>query len=391
MIRVLQAYLKRPSTIVGIVTAVMFQVIFAVVWMTAYDGVTGADRLKQLEVGIVVSDQTAGRAIAAKLARELPVSTQLIATKPEAEQLLNERKLQMVITIPEGYSNSLKNPDRTAAIQYSINESNPALTGNLMQAIAAQVTATVNKEAVSQGLQAALVQAKLPDEQSATKAKSLSERVTSEFVKTNVVRGMNNQMAPMMLLLASYVGTMIMSMNIAQSSMALAAAGIGRWRLFAARNTINAVAAIFISLIGSSLLIILGGQAEHGFLMLWGFQSLFVLSFILLSQLFLLLFGMGGMLMNILLLSIQLVTSGAMMPRELLSAFYLRLGESLPAYYAVEGSMDLLFGGTGVSAASMSLLTFIVLSAGFGVLVVGLRKDRMQQLVHKSGGPQFNS
>ncbi|KEQ21824.1 YhgE/Pip domain-containing protein, partial [Paenibacillus tyrfis] len=291
MVYALQAYLKKPSTIVGIVTAVMFQIIFAVVWMTAYDGITGADRLKQLEVGIVVSDQAAGQAIAGKLAGELPVRTRLIATQPEAEQLLNERKLQMVVTIPEGYSDSLKDRNRTASIRYSINESNPALTGNLMRAIAAQVTATVNKEAVGQGLQAALAQAKLPDEQPAAAAKSLSERVTSEFANMNAVRGMNNQMAPMMLLLASYVGTMIMSMNMTQSSMALAVAGIGRWRSFAARNLINAAAAVFVSLVGSSLLIMLGGQAEHGFLMLWGFQSLFVLSFILLSQLCLLLFG----------------------------------------------------------------------------------------------------
>ncbi|WP_157738012.1 hypothetical protein [Aneurinibacillus soli] len=48
--------MKRRSTIVGIVTAVMFQVIFAVAWMTDYDGVTGADRLKQLEVGIVITE-----------------------------------------------------------------------------------------------------------------------------------------------------------------------------------------------------------------------------------------------------------------------------------------------------------------------------------------------
>ncbi|KEQ21566.1 hypothetical protein ET33_37050, partial [Paenibacillus tyrfis] len=82
----------------------------------------------------------------------------------------------------------------------------------------------------------------------------------------------------------------------------------------------------------------------------------------------LLLFGMSGMLMNILLLSVQLVTSGAMMPRELLSAFYLRLGESLPAFYAVEGSMDILFGGTGTGASAVSLLAFIVLSAGISVL-----------------------
>ncbi|MBE9913079.1 ABC transporter permease [Paenibacillus donghaensis] len=129
MLHTLKAFWKRPTTIIGLVTAVMFQIIFAIVWMTAYDGATEADRLKQLKVGIVVSDQTAGREIADKLAKELPVGTRLVASGAEAEQLLNERKLQMVITIPGNFSDSLKEPQRAAVIRYSINESNPAADG----------------------------------------------------------------------------------------------------------------------------------------------------------------------------------------------------------------------------------------------------------------------
>ncbi|MED1861292.1 hypothetical protein [Brevibacillus reuszeri] len=94
--------------------------------------------------------------------------------------------------------------------------------------------------------------------------------------------------------------------------------------------------------------------------------------------------------MNIFLLSIQLVTSGAMIPRELLSSFYLRVGELLPASYAVEGSMDILFGGTGIGGNTISLLVFIVHSMGLGGLVVGLRKDRIRQAVQKPGDPQFS-
>lgn len=383
MLNALKAFWKRPTTIVGIVTAVMFQIIFAVVWMTAYDGVTAADRLKQLEVGIVASDP-AGRELAGKLAKELPVSARFLESGAEAEKLLNERKIQMVMTIPRNLRDALMDPQRTAVIRYSINESNPALTASLMSSIAAQTTAAANNVAVAQGLKAAFVQGKLPTVEAAPPSK----RIVSEFANKNVVQGMNNQMAPMMLLLASYVGTMIMSMNIAQSSVALAVAGTGRWQLFAARNALNAAAAILVSLIGSALFMLLGGKAVQGFLMMWGFQFLFVLSFSLLSQLFLILFGMAGMLMNILLLSIQLVTSGAMLPRELLSAFYHRLGAALPASHAVEGTMDILFGGSGAGFASLSLLFFILLSAGLSAIVIALRKGRMHPAVQKAGGAQ---
>lgn len=35
----LSNFIKQPSTIAGILTAMMFQLIFSLVWMTGYDGV----------------------------------------------------------------------------------------------------------------------------------------------------------------------------------------------------------------------------------------------------------------------------------------------------------------------------------------------------------------
>ncbi|MCQ6562608.1 YhgE/Pip domain-containing protein [Paenibacillus mendelii] len=374
----LRTFLKRPTTIVGVLTALMFQVIFSVIWMTGYEGITDAERLKQLHVGIVTLDTQSGPAIAEKLAQSLPVQTRTL-DGGEAQQLLNERELQMVITIPENFTESLKSQGSAASIQYSINESNPALIKSMMSSIAGQVTATVNKEAVGQGVQAVLTQAKLPAEQAAGAGAVLSERVTSDFTYTNPVKGMNNQMVPMMMVLASYVGAMIMGMNLEQSAMAAAASGVGKWHRFAARNVINIVAAVIVSLVGSSLVLALGGQAEHGFMAMWGFQALFVLTFMFLSQLFLLLFGMGGMLLNIIMLSAQLVSSGAMVPRELLSDFYLGLSKLLPATYAVEGNMNLLFGGAGNGGAIMGLLIIMAVSLALGAAIVGLRKNRVPQ------------
>ncbi|KAA2296407.1 ABC transporter, partial [Clostridioides difficile] len=51
MLQALRTLFKKPPVIVGIVTALMFQVIFSVIWMTAYSGVN--DRTKELTVAIV--------------------------------------------------------------------------------------------------------------------------------------------------------------------------------------------------------------------------------------------------------------------------------------------------------------------------------------------------
>jgi len=383
LLNALKAFWKRPTTIVGIVTAVMFQIIFAVVWMTAYDGVTAADRLKQLEVGIVASDP-AGRELAGKLAKELPVSARFLESGAEAEKLLNERKIQMVMTIPRNLRDALMDPQRTAVIRYSINESNPALTASLMSSIAAQTTAAANNVAVAQGLKAAFVQGKLPTVEAAPPSK----RIVSEFANKNVVQGMNNQMAPMMLLLASYVGTMIMSMNIAQSSVALAVAGTGRWQLFAARNALNAAAAILVSLIGSALFMLLGGKGSTRFPDDVGLSvpvCAFLFAVIAVIP-YSIRYGRDADEHSAVVHSACDIGSHA--ASELLSAFYHRLGAALPASHAVEGTMDILFGGSGAGFASLSLLFFILLSAGLSAIVIALRKGRMHPAVQKAGGAQ---
>ncbi|MGG4394141.1 hypothetical protein ABEX25_07475 [Paenibacillus thiaminolyticus] len=53
--------------------------------------------------------------------------------------------------------------------------------------------------------------------------------------------------------------------------------------------------------------------------------------------------------------------------------------------------MNLLFGGTGIGPESWRLLLFIIFSAGLGVIVVGLRKDRMQSAARKPGEAQLIS
>jgi YhgE/Pip-like protein len=372
MTQALQAFMKRPTTIIGIGTALLFQLIFSVVWMTGYDGIT--DRTDQLRIGVVNEDQQLGAMVAANLAEQLPVQVQAVDELAAAERMLDERELQMVVHIPADFSARAQAADQTAEIAYTINESNASLIKSMMSGIAGQITATVNKQAIAGGAAQMLAGLELPEQQAQQMAGALSERVASEFKYTNPVQGVNNQMVPMMMVLASYVGAMIMGMNLEQSNMAVAAAA-GRWQRFGARVVINLVSSVIVSLVGTSLVMALGGQAESGFLAMWGFQALFILTFMFVSQLFLIVFGMGGMLFNIMLLSAQLVSSGAMMPRELLSDFYNGLSWFFPATYAVEGSMNLLFGGPDIGDAAVGLLLVLAVATVLGIAATAVRKS----------------
>jgi YhgE/Pip-like protein len=372
----LQAFMKRPTTWVGIITALMFQVIFSVIWMTGYNGVT--DRVDQLQIAVVNEDQQMGQQISSGLIQNLPFDMKKIDSFEEAKQLLDERELQMVVVVPADFTLKAAAADGTASIKYFINESNPALIKSIMSGAAAQITAEVNRQAVTGGIQTVLGNMSMPAEQAAAAAQGLSQRVTSDIQSMNAVKGMNNQMVPMMMVLASYVGAMIMGMNFEQSSMA-ASATVSRWRRFGARSILNVGAAVLVSLVGSTLLASLGGQMDQGFLHIWLFQLLFLLTFIFVSQMFLYLFGMAGMLFNIMFLSAQLVTSGAIVPRELLSDFYVKLGDILPATYAVDGTMNILFGGPAATPDAMKLIVIAIVAFAVSAVAVAVKRQAVHQ------------
>ncbi|HZG74947.1 MAG TPA: ABC transporter permease [Paenibacillus sp.] len=369
--QVLKAFFALPMTKVGIATAVLFQLIFSIVWMTGYDGVN--DHADQLRVAVVNEDAGFGAAVADALKTQLPFQVESVEGLADAQTRLNERDVQMVVHIPADFSAAASTPESRATLHYYINESNPVTIKNMMAGAASQVTTTVNAMAAQNGVKAALVQLQLPEAQAGALAEGLTTRVEGDVVYSNPVKSLASQMVPMMMVLASYVGSMLLAMNLEQSSLALASR-FGKWQRFGARQLINVGTAIVVGLFGVSLVTLFGGSSAGVFFELWGFQSLFLFAFMSMAQIFLLLFGPSGMVFNIILLSAQLVSSGAMVPRELLSDFYRSLGDVMPATYAVEGLMDLLFGGPSVAGVSVSLLIVIAVCLAASAAATAARR-----------------
>lgn len=386
MRQALQAYFRKPATLIGIVTAMMFQIIFSLIWMTGYSGVT--DNVNQLKIALVNEDSGLGVQIAQQLAGSLPFQLVKESSLDQAQSKLNAREVQMVLHLPADFSKQLQAQGQQAEIRYMINESNPALIKNIMQSVASGVTAAVNKEATVAGAEAVLKQANVPAQQAQAVAHGIADKVKSSITYTNTVQGMNNQMVPMMMVLASFVGAMIMGMNMQQATMMIEP-GISRWSKFGARVVINIVSSFVIALIGTSLVVAMGGQHAGGFVSVWLFQALFLMTFMFFSQMFLMVFGMAGMLFNIAMLSVQLVSSGAMVPRELLGGFYYSFSQWLPATYAVEGGMNLLFGGPSAAGDAKALALILVVCAAVGLLATGLRKEsaKTNEAAVKQGEP----
>ncbi|HHY21734.1 MAG TPA: ABC transporter permease [Bacilli bacterium] len=374
----IKAFIKNPLALVGIAIALLFQIIFSVIWMTGYNGVT--ERTDNLSIALVNDDDAMPQTFIAQLKEGLPFHIEESNRLEEAQVALNERNVQMVVHIPADFSTALQTSKEPVSMQYYINESNPAQVKSVMQSVAKEITHQLNKQSIFMSATMLLKETAVPEQAQPVIAQSLSEKVTSEFHFSNVVTDMSNQMVPMMFVLAAFVGSMLMASNFNQVAVVLKF-NHSKWQLFFTRVLLHAGAALAITLLSTSLILLLGAQTASSFVSIWLFQALSMFTFMIVAQMFLLLFGMAGMILNIITLSLQLVSSGALVPRELLSNFYQQLGNFLPATYAVEGKMNLLFGGVGLTMAIIAPLVYILLTAlfiGAGAVFVKRKRQPVQ-------------
>lgn len=374
----LRNLLKQPLTYVGIVTAIAFQLIFFSVWMTAYDGVE--KRFDQLAISIVNHDADLGKSVTKGLVNDLPFKTSEENQLKQALSKMNTRQVEMVIFIPAKFSETLKQTGKTE-INFYINQATASLGKQTMESTTKQITQQLNTNLLTKKLEIIPVQLDqalskaLPKELSTqivktvkSELQSSTSSITPVIKKTNHVEGFKATMVPMMIVLASFVGAMIMSMQINEAALNLK--NTSKWSLYASRQFINLTVSLLLSLITLGLMNLFDIQLQTSILTAMVFQTLVFFAFLSIAQMFLYLFGKGGMLFNILLLSLQLVTSGVIVPRKMLSEFYYDFSSLLPATYAADGYFTLIFGGDSLSKNLFSLCFVVIVSQLVAMTVV---------------------
>src|SRR5690625_1601413 len=321
--------------------------------------------------------------------KELKENTPFQITKFEelyqAEQVLNERSINMIIHLPEKMTEHLQESE-DARINYYINQSVPTITKQMMETAASKLNEQVNQQVRGMiNTQMAetipnIIAADFPSEEMEVMVVEIANQVVelvqentritpvqANVIKMNDKEGFAITMVPLLIVLASYIGAMLISQHL-QFSQAKLKSEYSRIALFIGRQFINIIVAIAISLLTVCLMYLFNIEFDHNLFLLWGFQAILMFSFLALSQVFVMLFGNLGMIFNIALTAIQLVSSGAIVPRELLSSFYQGLGAIMPATYGVNSYFSLIYGG-GNFASDLKYLCIIIgslliLSAG---------------------------
>ncbi|MBY7128762.1 hypothetical protein COL24_18430 [Bacillus toyonensis] len=358
--KTLKNFFKFPPTFIGIATAFAFLLIFFCVWMTAYDGVT--DRINKLKIGLVNEDNEIGANIEKNLKENLPFKVKSYSSVTHAKEDMNNRNLDMVIQIPANFSSLLKEKN-TTEINYFINQANASLTKQIMEGATKDITQTINKNVytykqklissnLSNELSTVMPSEELAQKLSGNITKALSslniDSVQSSVKKTNNTDGFAATMIPFLIVLASWGGAMLMSLNLNIVATILKNTH-GKWSIFLSRQVINIVVSVILAIITLVLMTLFNVKLNTSLFETWVFQTLVFFSFLSVTQMFIVLFGPAGMMFNIISLSVQLVTCGVIVPKALLSNFYQTVGSLFPGTYVADGYQIIIFDGGNLS------------------------------------------
>ncbi|WP_140420390.1 YhgE/Pip domain-containing protein [Bacillus cereus] len=363
----LKQFLKRPGTYVGMVVALSFQLIFFFVWLTAYDGVN--ERADQMRIAIVNEDVNIGSKIAEGLQRNLPFQTKAERSVEKANKEMNDHVYDMIIEIPASFSKDINETGKTN-LYFHINQANAMMAKQMMEGAAKQIRDNVNKEIANYKKQAIVGKLQAVGPENVEVIRGLTEDSIGFTVhKVNDAKEFSVNMVPLMIVLASFVGAMIMSMELSKVAKEVK----GGWSNFLSRQIINGTVSILLACITIGLMKWFQIEMHETVWSVWIFQAIVFFAFLSVTQMFLTVFGNAGMIFNIISLSLQLVSSGVIVPHEMLSKTYQTIGELFPATYAANGYYTIIFGGVSLERNIISLLVIVLVTQLVAVMTLAIK------------------
>ncbi|MFS0855086.1 YhgE/Pip domain-containing protein [Paenibacillus taichungensis] len=358
--------LKHGGVKAGIFMIVFYQIVMLTVFMSGYSAIP--KNVTNLTVAIVNEDQQSGTEFVQKLQEQLPFKVVTNESLEQAKTGLEDRDIHMIIRIPGDFTEKLSEQDGKAQLQYLINESNPTTITSSMKNVAAEITAQMGAQVQAQSFEGVLSSMQVPAEQSKQIVESTMGKVSSDIVLSNPQpAGMQNQMAPMFITMALYVGAMIYAMQ-SIGGMKQLQGQMGKWRAFFAMRGTNLIVSIIAPLVGIGIYFMVQGYGVEVFLKMWMVHSLQLFVSIEFTSIFIMLLGQGGMLINMIFVLSQSIANGTSMSPEMMPGYFKFVSHITPMFYSTHLDYNILFGGGktveyAVGLALVGLGAFVINTA----------------------------
>lgn len=359
-------FLKTRGAIASIFMGIFYSVAMLGIFLPGYAAIPG--NIDKLPVAIVNDDAGEyGATVADQLQENLPFDTTTSLTNKQALHDLEENELALVVHIPETFSADMQNGETSSSIDFTINEAGATVVSSTMNSIVTEINNQLSAQFSQQTAQGVLMNFNVPEEQASALAEQIETAYVGNVVSINEVPdGMNNNMLPMFLTMAGYVGAMIAAMQLV-AAFKESRGKASKTRLFLYVQGTALLIAVVSALAAAGITYLVNEPGGELFFSLTGQQILNYMVCFNFTAILIFLVGEGGMILNLPILLVQTLANGATITRDMMYWPYEWMSYISPMYYSVQAYYANMYG-----SISQSPYIWSMVAVGAGALIINI-------------------
>lgn len=342
-------FLKTRGAIASIFMGIFYAAAMLGIFLPGYSAIPGS--VDQMPIAIVNEDAGAyGAQIAGQLQENLPfkeIETDI--SNKQAIKDLNHNDLALVVRIPETFSADLQKGEGSTGIDFTINEASATTVSSTMKSVVGEINNQLRSQFSQQTAQGVLMNFNLPEDQAAEMAKKIETAYSGNVISINKIpAGMNNNMLPMFLTMAGYVGAMIGAMQLV-AAFRESRGKASKTRLFLYVQLTALLIAVVSSAVAVGVAYLVNEPNGDLFFGIAGQQILNYMVCFNFTAVLIFLIGEGGMVLNLPILLMQTLANGATISREMMYAPFQWMSHISPMYYSVQAYMANMYSSISPS------------------------------------------
>jgi uncharacterized phage infection (PIP) family protein YhgE len=369
----------------GLLVPIIFQIIFMSIIIPAIRD--GSDRVTDMKIAVVNEDTVLGNQVSSNLLSVLPFKTEKLSALDDALNEMENGGYNMVIYIPSDFT--AKTQQGQAQISYYINQAAPSMTKQIMESAALSINQTLNEasftaiiENLKQSSATVLEQTGLPEEALAQISAYLEQAfgslkytsITGDIQKVNNGDGLAPTVFPFLIFLIYFISCILIAVLHVPVYKALRSE-FSKIKILFSQLVANIIISLVIPWVFIGLLACFDISFSFSLVTAWLLLSVGFFTFLYTIQAFTNWFGVPGVAVVVLLLPLQLASSGLIYSKEILPAFYSAAGDYLPATYFGNGMLKMFYGGASISSEILVLLLIAAIMMLLSTLSVFKKKE----------------
>ena len=258
----------------------------------------------------------------------------------------------------------------SAQIDFTVNEASATMVSSSMKSIVTEINNQLSASFSTQTAKGVLLNMNVPEEQANAIATQIEEAYVGNYVIMNdVPDGMHNNMLPMFLTMACYVGAMIAAMQLVQA-FRQSRGKASKAKLFGYVQLSALIIAIVSSIFAVGISFLIADLNSDVIFKVFGQQVLLYMVAFNFCAIFTFLIGEAGMILNIPVLLSQTIANGATMPRDMMYSYFDVVSYITPMYHSVQSYFAIMFGSTEQAPFLWGLVLVGVVAVLINALIV---------------------